>query len=87
MDLQERTESIEIRYQCKCSRLKAIRTICRRIIVRGRDLWMLDVGCGDGFINRDLAKDRTVGFITGVDIGLSEYPPGLTGWALCRKHR
>ena len=72
MDLRERTDANGKRHPWERSRLKAIRTICRKIPIRERDLRILDIGCGDGFISRELAKDGTIGFITGVDIGLSE---------------
>jgi len=72
MDLRERTDADGKRHPWELSRLKAIRTICRRIPIRERALRVLDVGCGDGFVSRELAKDGTIGFITGVDIHLSE---------------
>jgi SAM-dependent methyltransferase len=72
MDLRERTDACGKRHPWELSRLKAIRKICRRIPIRERDLRVLDVGCGDGFVSRELAKDGTIGFITGVDIHLSD---------------
>jgi SAM-dependent methyltransferase len=71
MDLRERTGTDGKRHPWELSRLKAIRTICRRIPIRERALRVLDVGCGDGFVSRELAKDGSIGLITGVDIHLS----------------
>jgi SAM-dependent methyltransferase len=71
MDLRERTGSSWKRHPWELSRLEAIRTICRKIPIRERDLRILDAGCGDGFISHELAKDRRIVSITGVDIHLS----------------
>jgi len=71
MDLRERTDADGKRHPWELSRLKAIRAICGRIPIRAGAFRVLDVGCGDGFVSRELAKDGTIGFITGVDIHLS----------------
>jgi len=72
MDLRERTGFNGKRHPWELSRLKAIRTICRKVPIREGDLRILDVGCGDGFISHELAKDRRIGSITGIDIHLSD---------------
>lgn len=72
MDLRERTDFKGKRHPWELSRLKAIRTICRNIPVREGGLRVLDVGCGDGFLSYEMAKDRRIGSITGIDVHLSD---------------
>ena len=72
MDLCERRNSFERRHPWELSRLKAVRSIIQRIPIPDGDFQVLDVGCGDGFISQELSKDGRIGFITGVDIHLSD---------------
>jgi len=72
MDLCERRNSFVRRHPWERSRLKAIRSILQRIPIPERDCRLLDIGCGDGFISRELAKDGRIGSVTGVDIHLSD---------------
>ena len=87
MDLWERSHADRKRHLWELSRLKAFGTICKIFPIREKDLRILDVGCGDAFVSRELAQDGSIGFIPDVDIHLTEQQSGLTVWALCRKHR
>jgi SAM-dependent methyltransferase len=72
MDLCERGYSFVRRHPWERSRLKAIRSILQRIPIPEKDCRVLDIGCGDGFISQELAKEGRIGFLTGVDIHLSD---------------
>lgn len=71
MDLRERTEGFDRRHPWELSRIKAFRRIIWSAIPSGRKVKVLDVGCGDGFISRELFREIPVHSITGVDIHLS----------------
>ncbi|MGB6410438.1 MAG: class I SAM-dependent methyltransferase [Candidatus Deferrimicrobiaceae bacterium] len=72
MDLCERKDSTEKRHPWELSRCKAVRSILEMIPVPEEGYRLLDVGCGDGFISYEMAKDRRIRNITGIDIHLSE---------------
>ena len=71
MDLRERTEGFKLRHPWELSRIKALRRILLNTIPLGKKVKVLDVGCGDGFISRELFREIPVHSITGVDIHLS----------------
>jgi SAM-dependent methyltransferase len=71
MDLRERTEGFKLRHPWELSRIKALRRILLNTIPLGKKVKVLDVGCGDGFISRELFKKIPVHSISGVDIHLS----------------
>lgn len=71
MDLRERTEGFARRHPWERSRIKAFRRILLNAIPPGRKIKVLDVGCGDGFISRELFKTIPFHSISGVDIHLS----------------
>lgn len=82
MDLRERTEDAGSRHPWERSRLKALRSILDRIPVAKRGYRVLDAGCGDGFVARQMARDPRVRDITAVDIHLSPEEiahPGFAG--------
>ena len=70
MDLCEVTENTT-RHPWERARLKALRNIIRRAITLNRDLRILDVGCGDGFVISNLFDGISVKNINGVDLNLS----------------
>lgn len=70
MDLCEVTENTT-RHPWEVVRLKALRTIIKRAISLNRDLRILDVGCGDGFVINNLFDGIRVKHIDGVDPNLS----------------
>jgi 2-polyprenyl-3-methyl-5-hydroxy-6-metoxy-1,4-benzoquinol methylase len=71
MDLRERTDGFSRRHPWELSRIKAIRRILLNAIPSGKKVKVLDVGCGDGFISRELFKTIPVYSISGVDIHLT----------------
>jgi 2-polyprenyl-3-methyl-5-hydroxy-6-metoxy-1,4-benzoquinol methylase len=71
MDLRERKDSTAKRHPWELSRCKAVRSILEMIPVPEEDYRLLDVGCGDGFISHEMAKDRRNKSITGIDVHLS----------------
>jgi 2-polyprenyl-3-methyl-5-hydroxy-6-metoxy-1,4-benzoquinol methylase len=71
MDLRERKEGFDRRHPWELSRIKAIRRIIWNAVPAGRKVKVLDVGCGDGFISRELFKTIPVASISAVDIHLS----------------
>ena len=71
MDLCERDNSTANRHPWELSRLQALRSILDRIPAGAGEYRVLDVGCGDGFISREISRDHRVRSITGVDIHLS----------------
>lgn len=71
MDLRERQEGFTRRHPWERSRIKAFRRILLNAIPSGRKVKVLDVGCGDGFISRELFKTIPFHSISGVDIHLS----------------
>jgi len=70
MDLREVTENTT-RHPWERARLKALRNIIRGAITLNRDLRILDVGCGDGFVINNLFDGISVKNIDGVDLNLS----------------
>ena len=72
MDLCERKDSTEKRHPWELSRCKAVRSILEMIPVPEEEYRLLDVGCGDGFISREISRDHRVRSITGFDIHLSD---------------
>lgn len=71
MDLRERTEGFTQRHPWELSRIKAFRRIILNAISFKKNVKVLDIGCGDGFISRELFKILPVNSISGVDIHLS----------------
>jgi SAM-dependent methyltransferase len=72
MDLCERKDSTEKRHPWELSRCKAVRLILEMIPAPDEEFRLLDVGCGDGYISHEMAKDHRIRSITGIDIHLSE---------------
>lgn len=70
MDLKEFTDNHTPRHPWETSRLKAVRRILVPYAREG--LRVLDVGCGDGFIARNLFSGLDTKEITAVDIHLSD---------------
>lgn len=70
MDLKEFTHSHAPRHPWETSRLTAVRRILAPHAREG--IRVLDVGCGDGFIARNLFSDLATKEITAVDIHLSD---------------
>jgi len=68
MDLCECRKDLRVRHPWESARLKALEYIIRKIPLSQANL--LDIGCGDGFIVRELARKNCFKSITGVDIHL-----------------
>jgi trans-aconitate methyltransferase len=71
MDLCERTASTQ-RHPWELSRAKVIEKIIRRSCPADKNIKILDIGCGDGFLLRSLAKTFHASQAIGVDIYLSD---------------
>lgn len=69
MDLVEIKNLNKNRHPWEVSRLKALRFLLKEVIRSGSKI--LDIGCGDGFVCRELFKGTGVKNITGVDINLT----------------
>ena len=72
MDLCERKNDLVVRHPWELARLTAIRRLLKNILIEERDCRVLDVGCGDGFISRELFKNIDVESITGIDTNLTD---------------
>ncbi|MFQ5442620.1 MAG: class I SAM-dependent methyltransferase [Thermodesulfobacteriota bacterium] len=70
MDLRELKDKAFKRHPWEVSRIEALRSILKDTATT--DIRVLDVGCGDGYVLRELFKDKKDGNITGVDINLTE---------------
>ena len=68
MDLREYIVAGSKRHPWETSRVKAVKSLLRTVI--HRDLSVLDIGCGDGYLCRELLKEG-VKDITALDINLS----------------
>jgi len=71
MDLCEKTNIVN-RHPWELVRVNAIKMILKNHIKHNRDLRVLDVGCGDAFIIKNLFKKSWVKSIDAVDINLSQ---------------
>ncbi|MDP2688553.1 MAG: class I SAM-dependent methyltransferase [Deltaproteobacteria bacterium] len=70
MDLRELKDTNQRRHPWETSRVLALKSILRGAIKSG--LRVLDMGCGDGFVSRELFEGTDVKDITGVDISLTK---------------
>lgn len=71
MDLFERNKKFTVRHPWELARLTAIRSLLKDISINERNCRVLDVGCGDGFISRELFKNIDVESVTGIDTNLT----------------
>ncbi len=71
MDLSERSANFTARHPWEVARASAIRLLLDRIPVGETNCHVLDVGCGDGFISREIFKTMRVRSLTGIDTNLS----------------
>jgi SAM-dependent methyltransferase len=71
MDLCEKKAGYDQRHPWESSRIGALMDILMNDALLGRQVMVLDVGCGDGFVSRELHKTRRFNSITGVDTYLS----------------
>jgi SAM-dependent methyltransferase len=71
MDLCERTNIVK-RHPWELARLNALKTILKNHIQYNRRLKILDIGCGDAFIVKNLFGKSIVKSIDAVDINLSQ---------------
>jgi 2-polyprenyl-3-methyl-5-hydroxy-6-metoxy-1,4-benzoquinol methylase len=70
VDLCEKTQNIN-RHPWELSRVKAIKKILRTFIRREHKKRILDIGCGDAFISRNLLQNKDIQSINCVDIKLN----------------
>lgn len=70
MDLKELTRDSLTRHPWETARLRALHRIIRPHLFNG--MKVLDVGCGDGFISRELFSELQTKDITAVDIYLTD---------------
>lgn len=70
MDLRELRDLNKNRHPWEISRVRAVRFLLRKIMY-GR-LKLLDVGCGDGYVARELYRENAEAKITAVDTNLTE---------------
>jgi SAM-dependent methyltransferase len=71
MDLREKMMGYDGRHPWEVSRIVALKDILVNDLPPGRQLTVLDVGCGDGFVSRELNKMGRFRSITAVDTYLS----------------
>lgn len=69
MDLREFRNLNKIRHPWETSRVKAFMSILKDT---NSNLNVLDIGCGDGFVCRELIKTMGAKRVTGVDVNLTE---------------
>jgi SAM-dependent methyltransferase len=72
LDLRERRSATPVRHPWELARLDAIRFLLRTVPLRGSDIHLLDVGCGDGFLCLELRKTLALSSVTAVDTGLAD---------------
>jgi 2-polyprenyl-3-methyl-5-hydroxy-6-metoxy-1,4-benzoquinol methylase len=71
MDLREKIAGYDQRHPWELSRIGALKDILMNDVPLGRQVVVLDVGCGDGFVSRELHNTGKYYSITGVDTYLS----------------
>lgn len=71
MDLREKIAGYDQRHPWESSRIGALKDILVNDVPLKRQIMVLDVGCGDGFVSRELHKTKQYYSITGVDTYLS----------------
>ena len=72
MDLRERSADSGQRHPWEVARLRAIQSLIGSL-ARGRcSLRVLDVGCGDGFVGRELSRRADVRHVDGIDVHLTD---------------
>jgi 2-polyprenyl-3-methyl-5-hydroxy-6-metoxy-1,4-benzoquinol methylase len=71
MDLREKIAGYEQRHPWELSRIGALKDILVKDVPLNRQVMVLDIGCGDGFVSRELHKTGHFYSITGVDTYLS----------------
>jgi SAM-dependent methyltransferase len=69
MDVRE-YKSFVMRHPWEIARVNALKSALNNMLKK--ELSVLDIGCGDGYVSRELFKDTAVRHITAVDINLSE---------------
>ena len=72
MDLLELTENTK-RHPWELARVKTLAKILKMIEDSARISWVLDVGCSDGFIAKNVLKELSVERIDGIDINLRDF--------------
>lgn len=72
MDLCERNSDFADRHPWELARLTAVRSLLKNIPMNGNTCRVLDVGCGDGFISRELFKNVGIESVTGIDTNLTD---------------
>lgn len=72
MDLRERAGQTGRRHPWELSRLDAIRFLLRPILSGRSRMTVLDIGCGDAFMSRELRKTAPFLSVTAIDTNLSD---------------
>jgi SAM-dependent methyltransferase len=72
MDLRERVDGSSQRHPWELARLHAIQSMIGSVAKSLGVIRILDIGCGDGFICRELSRREDVQLVDGVDVNLTE---------------
>ncbi len=70
MDLREIKGLDNVRHPWETSRVRAVRSILKDSLKPGAKA--LDIGCGDGFVSRELFKGTAIKSVTAIDINLTK---------------
>jgi SAM-dependent methyltransferase len=69
MDLREHKNRL-MRHPWEIARVKALKLLLRSILEK--ELTVLDIGCGDGYVCRELFQGSAIKHVTALDINLSD---------------
>lgn len=72
MDLRERVDGASRRHPWELARMHAIQSMIGSVAKELGKIRVLDVGCGDGFICRELSRRSDVQVVDGIDVNLTE---------------
>ena len=72
MDLRELGDAGCNRHPWELIRLEALKEILQRNLISMHGMHIIDIGCGDGYMSRELFRNADIGSMTCIDTNLSD---------------